>query len=187
MIKVQRYPIKNLLLNADIISLYIDKFWTDIFSHIHRDDSPKHLYILCKVLFTERDMGYRTLGHLVKVNFKDKELYIHYIQERLGLFVDTYKSIPIKSIEFSYIEKLGEIGANEERALFKNESDLSTHKFNNKNLPISMDPNDYGTIILSNTINNHNSNSEEIRYVVTHDLRTYQIEIKKHNTNTYQI
>lgn len=54
--------------------------------------------LLVKIHFTDPQMGYRTLGHLIKANFDDKDLFINYLQVRLGLFVDAYSSSPIDSI-----------------------------------------------------------------------------------------
>lgn len=88
MIKVKSYPINNITLSPEFLNIYINKFWEDIFSPLNTDTSPKHLYLMCKVLFTDPHMGYRTLGHLRKVNFSDKDLFINYLQERLGLITD---------------------------------------------------------------------------------------------------
>jgi hypothetical protein len=40
---------------------------------------------MCKVQFEDDSMAYRTLGHLRKVNFTDKELFIEYLSARLEL------------------------------------------------------------------------------------------------------
>jgi hypothetical protein len=126
---------------------------------------------MCKVHFIDSEMGYRTLGHLVKVNYDDKDLFINYLQERLGLFTDAYTTYPINSIHFSYIIKDGVI-VDDTRTLFKDNVDqtITTHRFNNKNIPISMDPNDYGKILVSNTVDSFT------RYIVSDGSRTYQID-----------
>jgi hypothetical protein len=46
--------------------------------------------LLCKVQFNDENMGYRTLGDLVKVNFEDKELFIDYLSRRLSIFNESY-------------------------------------------------------------------------------------------------
>lgn len=75
MIKLQYYNIKTIL-NNDSLSIYINRFWNDIFSQISSSTSPKHLFIMCKVIFKDSSLGYRTLGHLVKTNYDDKDLFI---------------------------------------------------------------------------------------------------------------
>jgi hypothetical protein len=173
MIKLKKYTLGNILLSNDVLNLYISKFWNDIFNNIHSNSNPKHLYLMCKVLFTDESLGYRTLGHLVKVNFEDKDLFINYLQERLGLFVDAYTSHPINTIQFSYIVRDGLISQDDPRILFKNVVDkaITFHIFNNKKLPISMNPEDYGSVLLSNKIDNIT------RYIVTDNIRTYQIDV----------
>src|ERR1700733_1128684 len=81
MIKLQKYSINNILLTNKILSVYITKFWNDIYSQVKGE---KHLWIMCKVHYSEVELGYRTLGHLRRVNFTDKELFINYLSERLG-------------------------------------------------------------------------------------------------------
>jgi hypothetical protein len=86
MINTKTYPIvNNVLLTNEILDSYINNFWSDVFTNI-KDTS--HLMLMCKVQFTEsqdsNSLGYRTLGHLVKVNYSDKELFIEYLQERLN-------------------------------------------------------------------------------------------------------
>ena len=183
MIKVQNYPTKDLMLTEDIISSYVSLFWMDVFSKIHTEESPKHLYLMCKALYQDKQMGYRTLGHLVKVNFKDKDLFTTYLQERLGIFVDAYKTSPVQSLQFSYIIREGLVDESDSRILFKDlaHDGIETHSFNNKKLPITMDPAKFGNIILSNQIN------DVTRYIITDNVRTYQIDIsldEKVNTVT---
>jgi hypothetical protein len=35
--------------------------------------------LLVKVQYSEEELGYRTLGHLINVNFEDKEQFLDYI------------------------------------------------------------------------------------------------------------
>ena len=172
MINIKIYKLINILLSNEILNAYVSNFWNDVFKNIYTVESPKHLYLMCKVLFADSNLGYRTLSHLVKVNYTDKELFIQHLQERLGLFIDSYTTHPINSIQFSYIIRDGII-TDDSRILFKNLSDkgVSTHIFNNKKLPISMNPEDYGKIIISNKV------GDITRYIVTDNIRTYQIDI----------
>lgn len=71
MIQLTKYKLNNLLLNEHLISQYVTQFWNEIFNSIHSETSPKHLLILVKVHFNDHQLGYRTLGHLVKANYRD--------------------------------------------------------------------------------------------------------------------
>lgn len=103
MIKSLTYPINNITLTNEILSLYINNFWLDIFSSL----TDKHLLLMCKVEFSDSELGYRTLGHLRKVNFADKQLFVNYFTARLGYLTDAYTTHPICKITFSYLIKMG--------------------------------------------------------------------------------
>jgi hypothetical protein len=130
--------------------------------------------LMCKVHFTEESLGYRTLGHLRKVNFSDKELFIEYLLERLGILTESYVSQPLNKITFTYIIKNGL--APDTRSLITGEEVVkpSTHRFNNMNLPLSMNPSDYGTVELDNIIQVEDSQLH--RYMVTNMNYTYRID-----------
>jgi hypothetical protein len=142
----------------------------------------KHLMLMCKVQFNESELGYRTLGHLRSVNFLDQELFFNYISSRLSVLNDSYTTLPIKSISFSYIIKNGL--ASGERALLQELSDrtLSTHSFNTMTLPISMDPNDYGILISKSIMDGFT------RFVITLNRKVFQIDVNvKGLTNRVRI
>lgn len=76
------------------------------------ENSKNHLYLICKVKFSTQYAqaennnplgGYRTLGHLVKVNYEDKNFFIEFLTERLGALTESYTIIPITEITFSYV------------------------------------------------------------------------------------
>jgi len=145
MIKTITYTIKNLFLNKDTLSTYINKFWSKTFKSLVKDGA-KHIMILVKVQYFE-ELGYRTLGHLRCVNFEDKELFLEYLVERLNHLNDSYTSLSINNIIFTYIIKEGV--ASGTHALLKqmNEPSTTWHRFNNMNLPITMNPFEYGQIL----------------------------------------
>ena len=149
MIKLQKYSINNILLTNKILSVYITKFWNDIYSQVKGE---KHLWIMCKVHYSEVELGYRTLGHLRRVNFTDKELFINYLSERLNILNDSYTTLFISEISFSYIINEG-LATEQDRLLLQDLTDKgrTIHRFNNYNLPISMNPSDYGLVISSST------------------------------------
>src|SRR3978361_187346 len=102
MIKSQTYSINKLVLTNKILEAYIHNFWSDIFTSLK---SSKHLMLMCKVEFKEAELGYRTLGDLRRVNFEDKELFVEYLVNRLGLLNESYTTHPISKITFTYIIK----------------------------------------------------------------------------------
>jgi len=173
MIKIKTYPISNSILTSELLSAYIDLFWKEVFEQLTKGPSMHHLMLMCKISFnsTSMDMGYRTLGHLRRVNYEDKELFKGYLQERLGYLNDSYTSNSLDEISFSYIIKDGV--ATDNRRLLQDISDktLATHRFNNMNLPISMIPSDYGTVIGTTVFETFT------RYFVTNNRKVFQIDI----------
>jgi hypothetical protein len=177
MIKLQKYSINNSLLTNELLSSYINLFWKEVFHQLTKGPSQQHLMLMCKIAFnsTSMDMAYRTLGHLRRVNYEDKELFTEYLQERLGYLNDSYTSNSLDEITFSYIVKDGL--ATDNRRLLKNVSDksLATHRFNNMNLPISMAPSDYGLIMVDNYVQ---INGETIhRFNVVNGNKSYLIDV----------
>jgi hypothetical protein len=150
MIKTRTYAITDLFLNKGVVSTFVQRFWNDVYSPINKTGlaggQEKHLMILVKVQFTDSSEGYRTLGHLRKVNFEDKNQFIDYIVERLSILNDSYRTLSVSSIIFSYIVREG--AASGTRTLLLNTDDVKvkTHRFNNMNLPITMIPSEYGEI-----------------------------------------
>ena len=170
MIKFQTYNLNNLILTNQLLESYINKFWNDVFSPVK---DSKHLMIMCKVEFN--DCGYKTLGELRRVNFDDNELFIEYLLARLGTIIESYTpSQLVTKITFSYAIKSGL--ATDNRRLLQDLSSktTTTHTFNNLKLPISMNPTDYGSII----VDNHHIESEGInRFIVNAGTKNYQIDI----------
>jgi len=179
MIKLKTYSINNnLTLTSEILVNYINQFWIDIFNNIK---DTKHLMLMCKVQFTDESQGYRTLGHLRKVNFEDKELFIDYLSQRLGILNDSYMVHSISNITFSYIIKDGKCNESN-RALLQDMSEKvsTTHNFNNMNLPVSMNPSDYGTILVNNYVQVDGETLH--RFIVSNGSRTYRIDISEDKT-----
>jgi len=192
MLKSQSYAIKNLLLTSKVLEVYINKFWEDIFSPLVVGES-KYLMLMCKVDFIDSENndleGYRSLGHLRKVNFTDKEAFIEYLTSRLGILTDSYLSHPITKITFTYIVKEGV--ASDNRALLNPDiSDkITNHRFNNMNLPISMEPSDYGDVIVDNhqiqTTNKDGLSVTMFRYIIRNGNRLYRIDMSEDRLVNY--
>ena len=172
MIKLQTYKINNLPLTNELLVIYINNFWSEIFNSI-KDTS--HLLILTKVYFCENEGGYRTLGHLRKVNFVDKDLFIEYLTTSLSTINDSYISVPISEITFSYIIKEGQVPQSEQSLILDQSHKVNaSHNFNNLNLPISMNPGDYGEIQVSNYIEIDRVSYK--RYIVLNGTKTFRID-----------
>ena len=179
MIKTQSYSVNNNLLTNQILGIYISNFWNDVFAPLINSGN-KHLLLMCKVEFNESNLGYRTLGDLRRVNFNDRDLFIEYLSARLGLLNDSYFINPICKITFTYIIKQGL--ATDERRLLQDLTPRSntTHRFNNLNLPMSMNPSDFGNIIVDNYIQ---LNGESIhRIIVDSGTKTFQFDIYNNGT-----
>jgi len=175
MIQVKNYFLKNnLILTNDILSLYVNKFWNEIFEPIVKGGDEYHLMILCKVQYPD-NTTYKTIGPLRKVEFTDKELFTDYLTERLALIVESYDQQQFNQIIFSYIVKKGGITASE-RLLLSDLSDkeLQFHDFNKIKLPLTIFPEKYGEISGID-----NSNPEFTRYFIVNGTKTFQIDKAK--------
>jgi hypothetical protein len=86
---------------------------------------------MCKVEFESSDMGHRSLGHLRRVNFDDKELFIEYLTQRLGILTDSYVSNSISNLTFTYIIKKGLAEGNRTMLQDLSNKSLISHRFNN--------------------------------------------------------
>jgi hypothetical protein len=135
--------------------------------------------LMCKVEFNDSGLGYRTLGELRRVNFDDKDLFIEYIISRLGILNDSYTTHPISKLTFTYFIKSGL--ASDNRALLQDLSDksITKHIFNNLKLPISMNPSDYGVVLLDNFIQIGGENIH--RFIVDSGKFSYMIDISSDN------
>jgi len=134
----------------------------------------------------EELLGHRSLGNLRRVNFDDREFFIEYLILRLGVLTEGYTSHPISNIEFSYLIKDG-IAVNTKKHLEDvSETISTTHRFNNINLPITMDPSKYGTITLDNYIQIGGKSIH--RFLVESGSRTYTIDVSNEGlTNKVKI
>jgi hypothetical protein len=131
--------------------------------------------VLCKVKYScleGKELGYKTLGPLRKVEFKDQELFSEYLQERLSILIDSYNPNTVSEIIFTYINKEGEVSM-EDRLLLEDSSnkELPFHNFNKISLPISMNPSDYGDIRSKTQMDGF------IRYIVSSNIRIFEIDV----------
>ena len=174
MLQFKNYKLTKTIVTDEVLNAYINNFWNDVFTPINKSNAPKHLLLMCKVVFTDSALGYRTLGHLRKVNYSDKELFINYLSERLTILNDSYTTQPISRILFTYIIKEGLAGNDRGLIMDTEGKEVATHRFNNMELPVTMDPANYGTIEGSTTFPTF------VRYFVADNVksnRNYKIDV----------
>jgi hypothetical protein len=180
MIQQQTYKInQHLILTNEVLNSYITNFWDDVFSNINQN-KIKHLMVLCKVRYSEAESGveygYKTLGPLRRVEFKDLELFNNFLSDRLGLLVDSYNSNTISEIIFTYVIKDGEVSP-QDRLLLDDlsDKDVTFHEFNRISLPVSMDLTNYGSIRGKTLID------EGTRYFIINrnSNRIYEIDVSQ--------
>lgn len=174
MIKNKTYTITNQLLNYELLSSYVSMFWNDVFSPLVLKGDDKHLMLMVRIAFESPkfDYAYRSLGYLRSVNHSEKEMLTEYLNDRVTYLNEAYTSNPINKIHFSYIEKDG-LAPENSRRLLEDVSDtkLTFHRFNNYELPISMNVYDFGNVIATTAFESFT------RYIVIKGSRTYQIDV----------
>ena len=166
MVKYTNYSLQETTLTPELIRVYTKTFWTEIFVPIN-NIKPSHLLLMCKVKY---DGEYKTIADLRKVNLNDRDLFTQYLVYRMGVLSDSYTVRSITEITFSYLQKDGL--ADDDRLLLHPEIyTVSSHKYNNLKLPLSMDPAEYGIIIATEKF------TEYTRYVVDTDLKVFTIDV----------
>lgn len=175
MIKYKTYDISNhIILTNEVLNSFIIKFWDDVYKPmINKLGQSKHFMVICKVKYNE---GYKSLGPLRRVAFEDQELFSEYLQERLGILIESYEPLNYTEIVFSYIIKDGEISS-KDRLLLKDLSnkEIPFHDFNKIKLPISMNYKDYGILITKEIMDGFT------RYITSINKRIFQIDVTVDN------
>ena len=135
------FPIYNNLLTNKIIKDSFLSFW---FETSRKFKSDNFMQLILKIQFENENIV--SLTNLVKVNKESKEGLLEYLIERFSLADESYKSLPITGIIFTYSFKKGKIKG----TFSKIDSKISTHVIDTKNrtrLPIAYKIEDYGKII----------------------------------------
>ena len=74
-IQLKQYTIpESSTITNNILSNYVDNFWSDVFKSLHTNNSNIHLMVMVKVEFTEPSLGNRSLCNMRKVNFNDNRI-----------------------------------------------------------------------------------------------------------------
>ena len=131
---------------------------------------------MCKVQYldngsTESNI-FKTIAPLRRVEFKDKDLFIDYLTERLGILIESYNPQSVSRIVFTYVIKEGEVST-DDRLLLQDstDKDLPVYVFNKIKLPVSMNPSDYGKVLATTVLEGFT------RYITTTNKRVFQIDV----------
>src|SRR5258708_30757342 len=100
MLKIKSFSLLNSFINNELLSTYVTQFWNEILPKVKANH---HLLVMCRVKFTDDSMGNRTLGHMRRVTFNDKQLFIEYLTNRFAQLDNSYAVNSISAIEFTYI------------------------------------------------------------------------------------
>jgi len=136
------FNINNKVFTKILFEKIFNQFWNSIFFQFTDNN---HMFILFKVKYTNSDFS--TIGKIQRINKSDKNWYIDFILENMKFKSEYYNETQIESFIFSYGFK---------NMIIQNKDTLNDNvtfqKYKNNNLPISMNPIDYGRLILKNKI-----------------------------------
>lgn len=165
----------SITLSAHVLNIYINRFWNDVFQQIVEQNNTKdiHLLLMCKVEFSDVEMGYRSLADLRKVRYNDMQAYVDFLTLRLGKLTEAYQVTAVHKIVITYIIKDGK--PTDPRLLRgEQEYNVSKHSYNNQVLPLTTNINDYGRLIIREIFN------DSITYVVEgSNGDIFQIDVDK--------
>jgi DNA polymerase type B, organellar and viral len=119
---------------------YFDQFWSKVENKFTENN---HAFILLKIKYNNGNLS--TIGKVQRLNIQDKFWYIDFIIENMKFKSEYYNETQIDSLIFSYGFKSGKIKIKENINI-----NIIYQNYKNYNLPISINPNDYGRIIIQN-------------------------------------
>ena len=141
----------NKIFTGSLFKSKFNKVWKNIQSGFNKNN---HLFILFKIKYNNGE--FVTIGNLQRLNLIDKDWYINWIIDNMELKSEYYNETQIESLIFSYGFKSGVI---------PNKMNLNIEHFliHNMELPISLNPADFG--IISKTVDIPNGKL----FIVTND------------------
>lgn len=137
------FNINNKIFTKILFENIFNKFWKEIEEKFTENN---HMFILFKVKYSNKEFSF--IGKIQRINKNEAIWYIKHVLENMKFKSEYYNETPIESFVFSYGFKDGLTPSKE----IVN-TELKLQNFKNTNLPISMNPNDYGTIIIQNELN----------------------------------
>jgi hypothetical protein len=144
------YKLSNTqILTKPIISEYINKFFTFITKEI---DDNHYLVFIFRITLENGQIKTVTKLQKLNVDNKSKQQIIEYINDKIGLVQNSYFSEPIQSIIISYGIRKGKLEQTS-LDLISTQPNLSHHIYYNNNLPITIEPSNYGKIIFQSDDN----------------------------------
>ena len=145
--------INNKIFSKILFEKLFNIFWNKIENCFSKNN---HMFILFKIKYNNGEI--LTIGKLQRINQNDKIWYIDYILENMKFKSEYYNETQMVSIIFSYGFKKGKI-TNKENLGFEGSFQI----YKNNNLPISMNPMDYGRLIIQN------KTELSINYIIQND------------------
>lgn len=158
----------NLNISPEVLRSHVKFLWFDIFKPLHDSNANIHLMLMCKIGYNENNnTEYKTIADLRRVNYTDRDIFIEYLLDRLGILSDSYNIKTCTCITFTYVVKDGL--ADDDRQLISNsEYTVNTHNYNNLKLPLTMDCSEYGSLLATQQFDDY------IRHIFKNDLRIYE-------------
>lgn len=148
------FKINNKIFSKILFEKLFYQFWNKIENEFTNDN---HMFILFKIKYNYGD--FTSVGKVQRINKSDYSWYIDFIMENMKFKSEYYNETQIESIVFSYGFKNGKI--NNKESIPINKVNLQNYKDNN--LPISMNPMNYGRLINENILEN------KILYILQND------------------
>lgn len=173
MLKFKTYTLKEIgTVDLGLLRSLVNQFWSDVFAHVQLVKGLSHLKLICKVEFID-GQGYRCLSSMERVNYRDKEKYIKFLNERLGILSDSYSVTPASKVTFTYIEGEGEAPVAAPQ-LELQKYVVHKHSFNNLQLPLTMNVSKYGNVVMTEVLNDGST-----KYLVIENKLVFLIVVSK--------
>jgi len=131
--------VNNKIFTKDLFEKLFNKFWLRIEENF---TNVNHMFILLKIKYNNGEIV--SIGKLQRLNLRDKQWYIDFIIENMKFKSEYYNETQIVSFIFSYGFKDGKI---KNKEIILNNSEINSMEHNKLNIPISMNPLDYGKIV----------------------------------------
>lgn len=157
------------ILTKPLITEYINKFFTFITKEINDD---QYFVFIFRIILENGSIKTVTKLQKLNANERSKEQIIEYINDKIGLVQNSYFNEPIQSIIITYGIRKGKL---EQTTLdLKPSENLSHHIYYNNNLPIAIEPSNYGKII-------HQSEDSKIYLIASKKNIQLLLEVKEGN------
>ena len=141
---------------------HIENFWNEYMTKI-ADNT--HMIFLFRVQFNDGQI--RTLCKLQQLNKEDKNYIIDLLENKIQFSDDSYKTTPITKIILAFSVRSGRA---EEKVVHSNAKIQTYQKYR---LPVTFNPLEYGTLIVTYSINNYTyyimkiNNTNEAKLVIS--------------------